>query len=211
MKARAFAGAMALTQLFAASCLMLPAVVPVAAAAKGHFEGTETPTMSEEPIDGKSFTVSRIVVHAKPEAVWKILTDYSNAPRVFPQLKKCELVQEKGNVKILKHQVTPSGLPACSSYTYTVEVKETAPRSIEWHRISGDFKAVDGFWKLDPENNGHDTLVTYSSYVNGGFFIPQMLIKRQFRVDMPMVLTNLKSESEGGIRIAKKADNSRTQ
>ena len=209
MKARALAGAMALTQLLAVSMIVLPGAVPLGAAAKGHVEVSDTPTMDEESLDGKSFTVSRVLVHAKPEQVWRILTDYSNAPKVFPQLKRCEILQDKGSVKILKHQVNPSGLPSCSTYSYTIEVTETAPRRLEWHRISGDFKAVDGFWKLDPENNGHDTLVTYSSYVNGGFFIPQMLIKRQFHMDMPMVLTNLKTESEG-IRIAKKADPSRS-
>jgi ribosome-associated toxin RatA of RatAB toxin-antitoxin module len=189
---------------------MLPVVVPPTAAAKGDVESLETPSLGEQALSGKSFTVSRVLVHAKPEHVWHILTDYSNATKVFPQLRKCEVLQDKGNVKILKHQVNPSGLPACSTYQYIVEVKENAPHSLEWHRLSGDFKAVDGFWKLDPSNNGHDTLVTYSSYVNGGFFMPQILIKRQFRVDMPNVLTNLKSESEG-IRIAKKVDSSRTQ
>jgi ribosome-associated toxin RatA of RatAB toxin-antitoxin module len=210
LRARAFSGAAVLTQLLALSMLLLPAAVPQYAAAKGESPNIESPTLADENIDGKNFTVSRVVVHAKPEHVWHILTDYNNAPRVFPQLKKCELVQDKGTTKVLKHQVNPSGLPACSTYTYTVEVKETFARSLEWHRVSGDFKAVDGFWRLEPLNSGHDTLVTYSSYVNGGFFIPQMLIKRQCRVDMPMVLTNLKSESEG-IRIAKRADSSSTE
>ncbi|HEY9756913.1 MAG TPA: SRPBCC family protein [Oculatellaceae cyanobacterium] len=210
MRARAFSGAAVLTQLFALSVLLLPAAVPPVVAAKGQIENIESPTVGDENIDGKNFTVSRVLVHAKPEQIWHVLTDYHNAPRVFPQLKKCELVQDKGATKILKHQVNPSGLPACSTYTYTVEVKESYAKSLEWHRVSGDFKAVDGFWKLEPLNNGHDTLVTYSNYVSGGFFIPQMLIKRQCRVDMPNVLSNLKSESEG-IKIAKRSDTSSTQ
>jgi hypothetical protein len=85
---------------------------------------------------------------------------------------------------------------------------------MEWHRLSGDFKAVDGFWKLESLNDGRDTSVTYSSFVNGGFFIPQVLIKKQFRVEMPVVLSNLKNESEtksDSIRIARKTDSSRLE
>lgn len=208
---------MALAQLLAVSVFMLPTVTPPMAAARGQQQQAaadaqpEAPVMDEETLNGKTFTVSRILVHAKPEKVWGIITDYNNAPKVFSQLKKCQIVEDKGSTKILKHQVMPGGLAACSTYQYTIEVKENAPKSLEWHRISGDFKAVDGFWRLEPANGGHDTLVTYSAYVNGGLFIPQMLIKRQFRVDMPVVLNNLKGESEGGIRIAKKADSSRVQ
>jgi hypothetical protein len=50
--------------------------------------------------------------------------------------------------------------------------------------------------------------------VNGGFFIPQVLIKKQFRVEMPVVLSNLKIESESkndSISIARRTDSSRLQ
>ena len=214
LKPRAFAGVLALSQLVAASLVLLPAAIPLQVDAKPAAQKQpqllEAPALSEESINGNSFTVSKIVVHAAPERVWNILTDYENAPKVFPQLRKCVIVQSKGNIKVLKHQVQPTGLGGYSTYQYIVEVTEHAPKSMEWHRISGDFKAVDGFWKLEPLNDGHDTTVTYSSFVNGGFFIPQMLIKKQFRVEMPMVLSNLKSESES-VRIARKTDSSTLQ
>lgn len=212
LKPRMFAGALAVSQLCAAALALLPAAVPLQVEAKPVVQQQllEAPILSEESINGKSFTVSRIVVHAAPEKVWGILTDYENAPKVFPQLRKCEIVKSKGNIKTLKHQVQPTGFGGCTTYNYVVEVTEHAPRSMEWHRISGDFKAVDGFWKLEPVNEGHDTSVTYSSFVSGGFFIPQILIKKQFRVEMPVVLSNLKNESES-IRIARKTDSSRLE
>ena len=101
---------------------------------------------------------------------------------------------------MLKHQVAPSGLPG--TYEYIVEVKENAPKSLEWHRVSGAFKEVDGFWKLEPLDGGRSTEVTYSAYVNGGLFIPPPLIRRQFRIDMPTIMASLKSQSEGSTQIA---------
>jgi ribosome-associated toxin RatA of RatAB toxin-antitoxin module len=216
LKPRTFAGALAVSQLLAVAVTLLPAVVPQQVDAKqvAHKQLLEAPALSEESINGNSFTVSKIVVHAPAERVWSILTDYENAPKVFPQLRKSEIVQSKGNIKVLKHQVQPTGFGGVQTYQYVVEVTEHAPRSMEWHRISGDFKAVDGFWKLEPLNDGRDTNVTYSSFVNGGFFIPQVLIKKQFRVEMPVVMSNLKNESEtksDSVRIARRTDGSRLE
>jgi ribosome-associated toxin RatA of RatAB toxin-antitoxin module len=199
LKISALAGAVAVSQLLSLALLVSPIVVPYQAVAKESMENASPPDVTEEVINGKAFSVSKIVVHARPEQVFRVLTDYANAPRVFPQLKKCQVVEDHGATKILHHKVAPSGLPG--TYEYQLEVKEVEGKSLEWHRISGDFKAVDGFWKLEPIDGGF-TQVTYSTYVNGGMFIPQMLIKHQCRVDMPNVMAHLKTESEGNVKIA---------
>jgi hypothetical protein len=48
------------------------------------------------------------------------------------------------------------------------------------------------------------TLVTYASYVDGGFLMPQPLVRRQCRIDMPEVMTTLKAQAEvhSGVQIA---------
>ncbi len=203
------AGAIAVSQLFCLALLVQPIMLPKPAVAKETMEAASPPPVSEEVINGKTFCTTKIVVHAKPERVFRILTDYQNASRVFPQLKQCKVLEDHGASKVVYHEVAPSGVPG--TYEYNLEIKEVAPKSLEWHRISGDFKAVDGFWKLEPLEGGSFTLVTYSSYVNGGMFIPQILIKHQFKVDMPNVMTHLKNESEGSIQIARKPGGSNTQ
>jgi ribosome-associated toxin RatA of RatAB toxin-antitoxin module len=158
------------------------------------------PTICDEVTNGKSFCVSRIIIKASLEKVWHVLTDYKHATQVFPLLKKCELLESHGNTRISKHEIAPSGLP--ETYEYILEVHEIAPTSMEWHRLSGDFKEVDGSWKLEPVNSGKDTLVTYASHVTGGFFMPQILIKRQAHIDMPSTLLALKKHTEHSIEIA---------
>lgn len=149
----------------------------------------------EEMIGGKSYSVSREVIKAKPEQIWQVLTDFANAPHVFPQMKKCELIEERANgTKLVKNIVAPSGV--IGSYQYVLEMRETAPRMIEWHRVSGDFKEVEGFWKLEPVDGGHHTMVTYSCHVAGGFLLPGALIRRQSRIDMPQVMAALRNSTE---------------
>lgn len=211
LKSRQWTGAVASARVVALVLAILPMVSSGQALARESMGNVTPPPVVDENINGKSFSSSKIIVHARPEQVFHVLTDYANAPRVFPQMRQCKVVADHGTTKVLHHQVAPSNLPG-KTYEYDVEVKETAYKSLEWHRISGDFKAVDGFWRLEPVDGGRFTEVTYSTYVNGGFFIPQMLIKNQFKVDMPKVLSHLKSESElNSVRLARKADGEFTQ
>ncbi|MBS1991695.1 MAG: SRPBCC family protein [Cyanobacteria bacterium SZAS LIN-2] len=174
-----------------------------AAYAKVH--GAET--IGEEQMHGKTYVVARVTVKAPPEKVFQILSDYDHADKVFPQVKRCKLVSEKGTSKVVKHEIAPSGMPG--TYEYMLDIKETAPHALEWHRISGDFKQVDGYWKLDPTEGGHATLVTYASYVDGGMFIPQLLIRRQSKIDMAGVVNTLKAQAEANacsVQIAGRPD-----
>lgn len=179
------------------------------AAAKGALRNLSSPALTESIIDGKSYVVSKIMVHAPAEEVWRVLTDYPNAHKVFPQMKKCQVVKDEGSTKLIKHTVAPSG--PVGTYTYTVRVKETAPHSLEWTRVSGAFKDVKGYWKLEKLDGGRTTMVTYASFVDGGFLLPQPLIKRQCRMDMPNVMSCLKQEVEQHMQhIAEKPKSSST-
>lgn len=158
----------------------------------------------EEVHNGKTFSVSHALIKAKPDEVWHILTDYNNAHRTFPMMKKCQVIEDRGCTKLMKHIVAPTG--ALCTYEYIIELKETDKKSLEWKRVSGSFKEVDGWWKLEPVDGGRHTMVTYGSYVNGGLFMPQGLIKRQFRTDMPQVMATLTKTAENSTQIASRRD-----
>ncbi|MBI4533494.1 MAG: SRPBCC family protein [Candidatus Melainabacteria bacterium] len=183
-----------------------PGTVSQEVVAKGRAQNAATTfEIVEQAIGGKIFSVSRMVVRARPEQVWQVLTDYDNASLVFPNLRKCQVVQDKGATKIVCHEVQPSGVPG--TFKYVLEIKEIAPRMLEWHRVKGDFRDVDGLWKLEPSDGGRCTLVTYAAYVNGGLFMPQPLIRRQFRIDIPGVMAALKLKTETSVaQIARRVD-----
>ncbi len=155
--------------------------------------------VSEESKDGKPFCVSHITVNARPEKVWHILADYNHAAHTFPMLKQCELLQDHGTTKIVKHGLVLSGVPG--TFDYIVTIKETAPREMEWHRLSGDFREVDAVWTLEPLDGGRATLVTYASHISA-FLVPQALVKHQFQLDMPPALIALKNQAEIETQIA---------
>ncbi|MGD9681310.1 MAG: SRPBCC family protein [Candidatus Obscuribacterales bacterium] len=192
------------------SCLSLALLASLSMAggemalAKGSMGNPSSPVpVSESVINGETYQVVKMVVKARPDRVWEVISDHDNLHRIFPQMKKATVVKEEGNnVKLVKYTVAPSG--PVGTFTYTVRLKEKAPRFMEWTRVSGAFKNVKGFWKLEPLDNGNTTLATYATSVDGGFLIPQPLVKRQCRIDMPQVVDTLKAEVENKIRIAER-------
>lgn len=157
------------------------------------------PAVTEEKIGNRTYQVTRINIHAQPDHVWHILSDYENAHAIFPCLKKCKVLRDRGNIKEIEQQIKPSGVPG--TFAYVLEITETPGKLQQWRRLRGDFTEVEGFWKLEPAEDG-TTLVTYASYVNGGFFMPQGLIKRQLRADFPAVIAALKHQAESTRHIA---------
>ncbi len=167
-----------------------------------HEQGSES-IIRDEVINKKPYLVSKVLIKARPEHVWQVLTDYSTAAKVFPTLRKCRVVSDTGNTKRIHYQIHPTG--SLTNFEYELEVHEQVQRSIEWKRISGDFKAVEGYWRLEPVDAGRSTIVTYASHVNGGMWLPQALIKRQSRIDIPDVMAALKTQSETTTQIAARA------
>lgn len=160
-------------------------------------------SVSDEQINNKSYQVTRVLIKARPEQVWQVLTDYGSATKVFSTLKKCRVLADCGNAKRIHYQIHPSGVMTC--FEYDLDVHETPNKLIEWKKVSGDFKEVEGFWRLEPAEGGRSTHVTYASHVNGGFFVPQALVKRQARMDFPAVMVALKSQAENTTQIAARA------
>jgi hypothetical protein len=104
------------------------------------------------------------------------------------------------------HQwVHPKGTPI--NLDYIVEIKETAPLLMEWHRKSGALKEVVGSWKLEPtETAGGPTKVTYSIYLDGGVLLPAWLLKGQSKSYLPDLLNSIKQASEKNAKITAHKD-----
>jgi uncharacterized membrane protein len=161
----------------------------------------------EEMIGGHKFQVSRLVINASPNQVQNVLTDYDRVTQMFCGVKKCQVLEDNGQSKKIAFTATAPG--NLWTFDYVLEVKEF-PGYIEWHRVSGAFKLNEGFWKLEPLEGGHATLVTYAKFVDGGLLMPSMLVNRELKASMPQVLANLKTSAESSGKVARIEAQSRT-
>ncbi len=148
----------------------------------------------EEQKGKNTYQVARTVIKATPADVFEVLTDYSKVDAIFDNLTRCEVVEDNGIAK--KVAFTAKSMGGLWKFDYVLELKETAPYLIEWHRVSGAFKVNEGYWKLEPVNGGKYTQVTYSKFIDGGFLMPQKLVQKELKAIAPGVLKNLRTAAE---------------
>ncbi|HEY9717291.1 MAG TPA: SRPBCC family protein [Trichormus sp.] len=175
-------------------------MAPVSARAMDKNQCTLGTAAVEEQIGEHKYQVSRMLIEAPLTQVQAVLTDYQQTTHMFPNVKKCHVVEDVGGLK--KIAFTACAPANLWTFDYVLEVKET-PGYIEWRRLSGAFKKNEGFWKLEPMDDGRATLVTYAKFIDGGLLLPQPLVTRELRTSMPEVMANLKSSVELRSKVAR--------
>jgi uncharacterized protein YndB with AHSA1/START domain len=135
-------------------------------------------------------------IPASPEAIWRIMTDCAQAPLYVPELKRCRRIDgaPDGRWEDIEHVVRYSRfLP---EVRYVFRAQYDRPHRIDFHRVGGDLKAQEGTWLLTPTPDGSATVVEYEIYLEPGFWIPQFLVARSLRKDVPAVLSGLRERVE---------------
>ncbi len=161
----------------------------------------DTYSAAEEQIGPRIYQVSRVLVHAAPNQVQDVITDYDHSAKVFDNVTKCKVIKELGETKHVAFTIKTLGsLMTCD---YVLEITST-PGRIEWKRLTGAFKANEGFWKFESANGGRSTLVTYAKYVDGGMFAPRFIVNKEIRNSMPVIMANLKSTAEQNSTVAER-------
>ncbi len=148
---------------------------------------------SQQEIGKKDFIVSKTLVHATPEKVFEVVTDYPNAVKYFTNLNSCQVLSEKNGVKHVRFSAKASGL---MKLDYVLAIDQSKLGRIEWTRVKGSFKANEGYWDLAPIDGGKSTLVTYAKHVDPGFFAPKMFVHKTLRETAENIFRDLKRNVE---------------
>lgn len=147
----------------------------------------------EEMRGNHLYHIGQEVIKAPAAKIFAEITDYSDAGKLFSNLKSCKVVGQGANTRTVSFSLR--AVANLWNFDYTLAIKES-PELIEWHRVSGAFKANEGYWRLEPLAGG-STLVTCAKYVDGGM-IPQAIVGREVNRSMAEVMANLKRISERG-------------
>jgi uncharacterized protein YndB with AHSA1/START domain len=136
--------------------------------------------------------LAAVLIKASPEAIWGVMTDCKQAPLFVPGLKRCSRIggAADGSWEDFEQVVQYSWfLP---TVRYVLRAEYDRPLRIRFRRISGDLKDEEGSWLLTPTHDGSATLVLYEVYVDPGFWVPQVLVSRTLRKDLPAALAGLR-------------------
>jgi ribosome-associated toxin RatA of RatAB toxin-antitoxin module len=143
------------------------------------------------PGSQKGMIDAAIIINAPAELIWDLMTDCVHAPEFIPGLISCKVLENHGETEIIEHQVKFSWL--VPRLTYVFQAGYEKYRRIDFKRISGGLKELEGSWVLEQIGDGRQTIVLYSVYLDPGFFLPQWLIRMFLQRDLPGLLLALRN------------------
>ncbi len=144
------------------------------------------------------FVAARILIADTPEKVWRILTNpFEFQGKISPRMKEVEMLEDKAERSVMrcKVEVFP---PILSYVTYTVESEYKPCEQIVFKRIGGTLKDFKGSWVLTPRDGGRATEVKYSMFVDPGVPVPQWIVRKAVRMELPRTLTALRNRIKTG-------------
>jgi uncharacterized membrane protein len=134
-------------------------------------------------------------IAAPPALVWGIMIDCASMTQLMVNVKTCRVIdRDPAGRWDVREQITKASLvPAVRA---VIRSEYDAPHLIRFHRVDGDFRVLEGEWRLEPLNGGLSTRVTYDSRMSAPFSVPNFMIRAVLRHDLPRTLMNLRVASE---------------
>jgi coenzyme Q-binding protein COQ10 len=154
------------------------------------------PTTALDPAHPRGGVRAAVLIRARPEAIWSVMTDCAQTPLFVPGLKRCRRLEgaPDGRWEDIEQEIRYAWyLP---SVVYVFRADYERPRRIDFHRIRGDLKEEQGTWLLRATPDGSSTVVEYEMYLDPGFWVPQFVVSRTLRKDLPAALAGLRERVE---------------
>ena len=161
----------------------------------GAAEAPASVTVAADPRGAAGIIHGQIDIAAPRQAVWSVLIDCAQVPRLMVNVRYCHVLQRDpaGRWDVREQATKASLLPAVRTVMRSDYV---APHTVEFHRTDGDFKILEGEWRLEPINGGAGTRVFYESRMSSPVAAPGFLVRAVLRSDLPKTLENLRAASE---------------
>ncbi|HET9474363.1 MAG TPA: SRPBCC family protein [Steroidobacteraceae bacterium] len=135
-------------------------------------------------------------IEATPAIVFQMMIRCADALQYVPHLQKCRVREHAPDESwlLVEHEIDFGWYAPQVNWVFRADL--AADRSIAFRQVSGDFKANEGAWELEPTADGATTLLLYHAYIDPPGFVPSWLARSSFRRDLPQMLTQLRKRCE---------------
>jgi uncharacterized membrane protein len=146
-----------------------------------------------------------VQIDAAPSIVFRQMTHCEEALQFIPHLKVCRVRDQApdGSWQLIDHEVDFGWYAPRIRYVFRADL--TADARIDFHQVSGDFKANQGMWEFEPSPDGAHTLLRYRAYIDPPGFVPNWLARSTFKRELPQMLTELRRRCEAEQRALPRA------
>jgi len=141
--------------------------------------------------EGESRLVTgTILINDRPDRVWQIVANpFEFCGKISPRMKEVKMMLDKHDQSVMKVTMDVMLIP---HFNYIVESHYKSNEKIEFHRVDGTLKDFKGSWEIVPKENGTKSELTYSMFLDTGFFVPQWLIREGVKGELPRTLSAIK-------------------
>jgi hypothetical protein len=139
-------------------------------------------------------------IAAPREQVYAWMTDCPKALTFVPRMTGCTILEagpDRGSA-LIAHEVDYSWFLPRMHYVF--RARNTFPSQVDFQEVSGDLAINRGSWRLTSVPDADHTLLIYEVRIKPRLYVPQWLVRRSLRKDLPELLTALRRVSEAGAR-----------
>jgi coenzyme Q-binding protein COQ10 len=135
------------------------------------------------------------LVKAKPEAVFKAVTDFDHYPEFMPNITKVACVECKNKDK--RYRFTLKVAFWDINYTLLLKSSYKDDRySLTWEYVEGDIRDTSGSWRIGPydKDKGY-SLIFYRVKTDPGRFVPDWVADRLSTKSIPDMIEAVSKRS----------------
>ena len=148
-----------------------------------------------DPSGASGRAQAAVWITAPPSIVYDWMTDCDRAMQFVPNMKKCQVVARgDADMEIVAHEIDYSWYLPRTRYTFRATYQR--PTRVDFKEVSGDLAINQGSWQLIATPDAAHTLVLYEVRIKPRMYVPQWLIRRSLRRDLPELLGALRRVSE---------------
>ena len=135
-------------------------------------------------------------IDAQPDLVFRMMIRCADALLYVPHLRACRVRDQAPDQSwlLVEHHIDFGWYAPAVNWTFRADL--VADRSIRFHQVSGDFKANEGMWELEPTPDGATTLLLYQAYIDPPGFVPNWLARSTWKRELPQMLADLRRRCE---------------
>ncbi|GIW21602.1 MAG: hypothetical protein KatS3mg068_0609 [Candidatus Sericytochromatia bacterium] len=151
----------------------------------------------KEVLDKNNIATTEVtfLVKAKPEEVWKVLTDYDNYTKFMPAMEEFKVKTRTDKFSIVHVKLESPPLIDISYDLRRVYDKENW--TINFKKIDGKIKDIEGGWKLEKYKDIY-TKLTYRSRIDFGLPVPKFILDNLSRNGLYKLADNVRKRVESG-------------
>lgn len=144
----------------------------------------------EDPTSRKQFTCTATLMDAPLADVWALIEDKESSPSYFTNILASKIVGREGDSVLVYQETRPVGI--AKSFKYIIRHHPTPYRRVDFERVSGDLRHIEGSWHFEPVEEGRKTLVVYQLHIDMGVLFPQALVVRNQKQRLPVVMGEIR-------------------